>query len=697
MNFVYQYLPEEIINAIGWTIFHSIWQGALIAVILGVVLFLASSRSANWRYAVSIIALVIFSLTATITFIQKYEPALEDKISSRVIPQKTVQVSEVYFENPIEQPTKTPGIIEQLKNYFRQNLSLFVLAWFLGFLFFLLRFAGTVLHLQRIRSYGLKELDVEWLYRSRQLSQKLGIDKFVYVYESARVKIPIALGYLKPIILLPIGMINGLPYTQVEALIAHELSHIKRYDFLVNLLQSFIETIFFYHPAIWWISNQIKEERENCCDDLTISICGDSLAYSKALYNLQHIKGNHPELALAARGKVNQLLRRIKRMNGEKSKLSYGGRFAALMFLFVFMGALFLFSSSTATENKKVNTISFLNAASIDGNNSSVKPPVFTYGHRDTSSIKKGKHTFKFNKEVNGEEKCFKAKLNNGKLEKLYVDGDEVPAGELNKYENQVAKQLDEYDSAMKEYRESLDEYRNTMRKQNEKLRELRKKLKYPVNHYSGDWNSEFPEDFSVPGFDREEFKKMMKDVKENIHKNFANRSFTIPEIHIPPINVPPIPPINYGINGGDDDYFDKAEFKKEMKEWSKEFNENMKELKENLQNQKIDLGNLSEEINKSVNSPEFKKSMEELKENMGKLKIDLKHLKEFMRNVKDELITDRLINEEDDLDGFYLTTKEMKINGEKVSDDLHKKYLSLYKKHYGKELRDDQKFNIND
>lgn len=690
MNFVYQYMPEGLINAIGWTIFHSIWQGAAAALLLGIILFFMNKKPARIKYVVSVSALLIVVFASAATFIIEYKSTTPVQVIENKQNYDKVIISGIVFENPVRAEQAPSTIFDITQNYFNEHLTLFVFAWFIGLMIFSLRFIGGVLNLQRIRSHGLKELDIEWLYRSRELAKKIGIKNFVFVYESARVKVPVALGYLKPIILLPIGMINGLPYTQVEAIIVHELAHIKRYDFLVNLMQSFIETVFFYHPAIWWISSQVKEERENCCDDLTIEICNDTLAYSKALYNLEHIKENHPELALAASGNDNQLLRRIKRMNGEKSKLSYGGKFASLMFLFVFIAAVFAFSSPASSKTSNVNYASFINPVTSGDEESSFKTSN-SFSYRDTTSIKKGKHTLRFRKDLGGEEKRFKAKLNNGKLEELYIDGEAVSEKDLSNYEKDVAARVDEYDNAMSEYHKAMDEFKINMKQQKEKMHEFQSKLRGMSADHRGHMDFDFPEHFSIPEMDSAAFRNMMKNVKESIHKAFANKSFHIPPVHVPPVVIPPI-----NIDGNCDE-FKSEEFAASMKEWKKEFKESMKEFNENMKENKEEWKKMAEEINKSVNNPEFKKSMENLKANMGKLKADMKILKEYLHDVKSELVHDGLIKENDDLDGFYLSTKEMKVNGKKVSEELHQKYLSLYKKHYGKDLQEDQKFNIED
>ena len=105
------------------------------------------------------------------------------------------------------------------------------------------------------------------------------------------------IGWLRPVILFPASALTGLSAEQLEALLAHELAHIRRYDYLVNLLQTTVETLFFYHPAVWWVSAQVRQEREHCCDDLAVAACGDVLTYARALTALEQLRGSEPQLA----------------------------------------------------------------------------------------------------------------------------------------------------------------------------------------------------------------------------------------------------------------------------------------------------------------------------------------------------------------------------------------------------------------
>jgi uncharacterized protein involved in exopolysaccharide biosynthesis len=150
------------------------------------------------------------------------------------------------------------------------------------------------------------------------LRRRLGVSRPVRLLKSALVEVPTVIGWLRPVILLPAVSLTGLTPGQLEALLAHELAHVRRLDYLVNAFQCLVETLMFYHPVAWWISRYVREERENCCDDLVIKVCGDRLAYARALATMEGLRGELPELAFAASG--GSLLNRIRRLLGASSE-----------------------------------------------------------------------------------------------------------------------------------------------------------------------------------------------------------------------------------------------------------------------------------------------------------------------------------------------------------------------------------------
>ena len=138
----------------------------------------------------------------------------------------------------------------------------------------------------------------------------MGVGRAVALLESALVEVPVVIGYLRPVVLLPAGMATGLSTEQVESLLMHELAHIRRHDYLVNLLQSVVEGLLFYHPAVWWVSHVIRTEREHCCDDMVVELRGDARGYAGALAALESLRG--PQAALAASG--GSLVKRVRRL-----------------------------------------------------------------------------------------------------------------------------------------------------------------------------------------------------------------------------------------------------------------------------------------------------------------------------------------------------------------------------------------------
>jgi hypothetical protein len=138
------------------------------------------------------------------------------------------------------------------------------------------------------------------------------VSRRVRLLPTDRVDSPSVIGWLRPVILAPVGVLSGLAPQQVEALLAHELAHVRRHDYLVNVLQGIAESLLFYHPAVWWISNQIRTEREHCCDDLAVEASGDVLVYARALAALESMRPAHFRAALSAND--GSLLRRIRRL-----------------------------------------------------------------------------------------------------------------------------------------------------------------------------------------------------------------------------------------------------------------------------------------------------------------------------------------------------------------------------------------------
>ncbi len=275
------FFSDALVRALGWTLVHSLWQGALIALTLWVVW--NRLPDAARRYQMAYGALTSVLLTALGTFAWMYKPAETGNLL-----EAQTGVSIIHNVVPL---TGTPDADcwTVASAWLEAHYSLIVTLWLLGFGFFLLRLWGGLRFVRRLRQQSQSPTDPVWMVKVTGLAQQLRLKRPVALLESVLVHAPLTIGWLKPLILLPIGLLNQLSPAEVEAVLAHELAHIARRDWLFNLVQAFIEALFYYHPAVWWISERVRTERENCCDDAAVRLTDNRLLYAKALVRVQEM------------------------------------------------------------------------------------------------------------------------------------------------------------------------------------------------------------------------------------------------------------------------------------------------------------------------------------------------------------------------------------------------------------------------
>jgi len=299
-------ISDALAQAFGWTLVHSLWQATLIALLL--LLLLPRLQSAQKRYWAAYGSLLGVLLIAVVTFGWVYQ---KRGVAARSTPEAT-------DSNTLVINDYTSGIIAEtnlltaVPGWLEAHYPLMVTLWLLGFGLFLFRLAGGLWYVNRLRHEGLFHVEPHWQERINQLGERLSQSRPVALFQSALVHTPVAIGYLKPIVLLPIGFINRLSPAEVEAVLTHELAHIARRDWLFNLLQAFIESLFYFHPAVWWMSGIVRSERENCCDDAAIALSGNPLYYAKALLRVQELAKAAPVtgLALGLDGSITSTARR---------------------------------------------------------------------------------------------------------------------------------------------------------------------------------------------------------------------------------------------------------------------------------------------------------------------------------------------------------------------------------------------------
>jgi uncharacterized protein (TIGR03435 family) len=238
-----------------------------------------------------------------------------------------------------------------------QFLSWVVAIWLAGALVFWVRLTGGWAVAARMRSTLVRPAPPEWRRILGELGTRIGVSRPVRLLVSALVQVPTVVGWLRPVVLVPVGALAGLPAEQMEALLIHELAHIRRHDYLVNILQSVAEALLFYHPAVWWVSGHIRAEREMCCDDIAAQASGDVLLYARALAELESYRPTHLSAAVAANG--GSLADRIARLLGQSrpSSQPHSGLGAMVTAILLLVTAFGLFGQSDAEPRFEVASV----------------------------------------------------------------------------------------------------------------------------------------------------------------------------------------------------------------------------------------------------------------------------------------------------------------------------------------------------
>ncbi len=300
------------IQALGWTIIHSFWQLTALAIVLFAVIKVYNGASSQWKYTAGIVALGFAVIISTITFIVVFQSLG----APPVIPAGTVEAA-------ITGSSTSPDAASLwllFKRLADRHMQFVVFLWVTGVVFLIGRMAGGLLYNRRLKTKSLSLASDFWQERLNKLCHRAGSPKFVILKESLLAKVPMTIGYLKPVILFPVGVLSGLPQEQVEALLAHELAHIVRSDYLVNMFQGFVDIFYFYHPAVHWISGLIRQEREHCSDDMAVELMGDTFQFARALANV-HAWGNQRAIfAMKLAKNQHKLLNRIRRIINMKKE-----------------------------------------------------------------------------------------------------------------------------------------------------------------------------------------------------------------------------------------------------------------------------------------------------------------------------------------------------------------------------------------
>ena len=715
---LFNLISGNIAESISWTIIHSLWQGLLIAVIYLFVKSFLKNASANLKYILGLGSMMAFVIVVAVTFSLYFQPAEQ---------QAFVAGNEIYAMANMQEIAAVNGsypksLAAKVADFTSRYSSLIVYLYLIGLIFFGIRLIGGLVYIDRLKKRNIYHASARWYALVNDLAEKLNIKKGIMLAESSAISAPVLIGYFKPIVLLPLGALTGLSAAQVEAILAHELAHLKRNDYLINMMQSVVEAIFFYHPAIWWLSSEVRNERENCCDDMVLLVTNDSISYAKALAGLKMSGFSKVPFALAAVGTKKQLLLRINRIlsqpkNGTSMKEKIITITGLLIFIF-FIGVSAnanLNNQSNKNENAALMANSgfsyAFNLENLIWNKISevISPEKKKPAEAEVVLAQNGNgdgKTIKIEEKIDGKKHKIKLKLDDdGEIEQLKVNGKKIPE-------------------------EKYGEYRSV-------IRDALGTAYTPSNARGKGYIYSTPAPPSPHG-------------RGGHYYRIAPPSPPAPPVPgrgfiVPP--VPPLPPMEFDPN----DEESIKRFEKQMEKYEKQLEKFEKEFEFNFEIYEKDMDKWSKEFEKQFekefkiyadtiewNGFNWKFQMDSLKKGGYKFyfndstkgshifllpdmadqlreqilsEIDVEKIRkeakkaesaalsarkeaEIFKRIEDELVLDNLISDRKNY-SIEMDGKGLTVNGKKQNDTIYKKYKKMYESATGKELKGDKGFNI--
>lgn len=646
MNVISQIVSQELIEAIGWTLIHSLWQAAAVAIGFALLTVFMRRYSSRTRYFIGVTALALILAMSIGTFVSIYKSYTPGGEGMLLEPSTSASVSGSAGAALEGNTVSSAGIPAFFETYFRRHLPLVVTIWMLGVLVLMLRLSGGFLYNQRIKVHRTQSLPRSWQNRFNKLCRETKLAGTVRVVQSALVKIPQTVGYFKPVILFPIGMFTGMPQEQVEALLAHELAHIARRDYLINLFQEFVEVLFFYHPAVRWISNFVRVEREHCCDDIAVSVSGNPVDYARALTSVQEQVmqqglGLQPAgAAVAVTGKSRSLVNRIKRLvtPNIRRRSEFSGGFLGTAFLVFCIFTLVAGANAATTFDhpEKVIPPTIVQVSETPDTPEIVEPVEPAQEIPQTQEEKEKKKKEELEKKLEEEELI--------KQEAELAEEREEMEEELEKEEKEMAREQAVLAEQEKELRiiqeKELAKIKAELRKQKEEMALRMKERNEKV---------------------KSEYKEFVKQQKEEMVRQqelLKQEKLEMTE--------------------------QREQLKKLREEQRIKIHEELKVRKKEMAEQRV-------RLRKEIKEKHLKK-VKEMKAKVAKMK---KEKATFMNSIRKQLLHDKLIDDSNEFN-FKLTDNALYINGKKFTGEILKKYKEIFKKQSGKDLEEDDTFTIN-
>ena len=453
-SFIPGYISSDIVQAVCWTLLHSLWQGLIAASLSGLIIISTRHAKPSLRYNLLSFVFIGFLASAIITFLN--QPGIINSgnhntpLSGTVTRVQITAEAGGYWDVPVQKKT----FIQSIIYYGNKYSSLVTGIWAVFFFFNFLKTFTGLRYANRIRNLHTLKVSQEWNERLHTLTSLLGIHKRILLKESGIIKVPVVVGLLKPVILVPLGMFSHLSVEQVEAILVHELAHVRRKDFAVNLLQRIAESFFFFNPCIVWMSSLIREEREACCDDIVLEYTSDKKTYLEALISFRDTSLPARGHALALAGN-HSLLNRVNRIiTNENKKLNVMEKITLIMMVLTLTAFGFIPRESISiAESRRMkqlpsvvvvsnrvqpNTGAWIN----DKLNSSlpvtdtVPDRIITFKNISSNVNDDGKNKIISVKALGSDGKQYSYKLVNGEIKELLIDSIPVASDKYKDYES---------------------------------------------------------------------------------------------------------------------------------------------------------------------------------------------------------------------------------------------------------------------
>ncbi|MDO9373880.1 MAG: M56 family metallopeptidase [Ferruginibacter sp.] len=615
---------ESFIKAISYTLVHSLWQGMILGLVAGAIILLTRSKKPSTRYNALAASLVGFTAATIATFWTQLGSLATKSIQAvevTNIPTATYAGAELH---PVAGST---NFLDQVLYTFNSYADWLVLGWMTIILLKSIQLTAGLVQAHKLKSSQVNAVSEYWNEKLVQLGRQMALHKVVCLLESRRVQVPAVIGFMKPVILIPAGLLSQLSPAEVEAILLHELAHIRRKDYLVNILQHFVEIIFFFNPAVRWVSGLIKAERENCCDEIAVSQTNSKNNYISALVAF-HEKAQQqlPTFIPAFAGEKNHLLNRVKRiiynnnktLNNMEKKILAAGVILTSLFFVAFTSREQQPVKSPSTEIADQSTTA---AAALPPQDLVAELRIATDTLPD--KVQKGL-SGTINTTVNG--KKYKIVTKNNEVLDLYVNDQQIPGDKISEHRpviNKIMKQSRaDLEDAEKEIAEAQIEIVNAEKEIENAQKEL------VTAHIELTQQQEEVEKELVQAT------KDMEDSKSEVEQS-----------------------------------------KKEMAAAKLEIEQAKKDMKKDMANAKIEIEQAKKQLEQSkIEIANAKKDIEQAKK-------DIAESKKMQEAITADFVKEKLIGSKAELESYQLNNDELIINGVKQSAEMHKKFKTKFVK----------------